>query len=158
MKKFRDFLPSAVDEMVTHTARIEIEATQAEIREKLAPVFASQLAQEEAQAVDLLRDRVKESHLAVAGLDNTLEQLQEGKLEVLVIGRGLSQRGGRCTQCQFVLARTSGECPYCGGQIEDSLDLGEEIVRIAEDQSVSIDFVEGSTVEDLGGVGGLLRF
>jgi peptide subunit release factor 1 (eRF1) len=158
VKKFREFLPAAIDEMVIHTARIEIDATSAEIREKLAPVFASQLDQEEAQAVDLLRDRVKESHMAVAGLDNTLEQLQEGKLEVLVIGRGLSQRGGRCTKCQFVLARTGGECPYCGGQIEDSLDLGEEIVRIAEDKSVSIDFVEGTTVEDLGGVGGLLRF
>lgn len=157
-KKFTEFLPSAIKDMVIHTDRIQIEATAAEIRQKLAPVFESQLVQEEAQAVDLLRDRVKESHLAVAGLDATLEQLQEGKLEVLVIGRGLSERGGRCTKCGFVLARTSGDCPYCGGAVEDSLDLGEEIIRIAEDQSVEIDFVEQAAVQDLGGVGGLLRF
>lgn len=157
-KKFREFLPAAVNELVIHVDRIEIEATAAEIRQKLAPVFESQLEEEEALAVDLLRDRVKESHLAVAGLDATLEQLQEGKLGVLVIGRGLSQRGGRCSRCHFVLARTSGECPYCGGEVEDSLDLGEEIIRIAEDQSVDIDFVERTAVEDLGGVGGLLRF
>ena len=156
--KFREFLPSALDQMIAHTDRIEIEATSAEIRQKLAPVFENQLAQEEAQAVDLLHDRVKESHMAVAGLDDTLEQLQEGKLKALVIGRGLSQRGGRCTKCSFVLARTSGQCPYCGGEVEDSLDLGEELVRIAEDQSLHIDFVAPSTVEDLGGVGGLLRF
>lgn len=156
--KFREFLPSAVRDMIVHTDRMFVEATPTEIRQKLAPVFENQLAQEEAQAVDLLRDRVEQSHLAVAGLDATLEQLQEGKLEVLVIGRGLSERGGQCNKCGFVLAKTSGDCPYCGGQVEDSLDLGEEIVRIAEDQSVDIDFVEPSALADLGGVGGLLRF
>lgn len=158
VKKFNEFLSSSIQEMIVHTDRMPIDATAAEIRQKLAPVFERHLSQEEAQAVDLLRDRVKESHLAVAGLDDTLEQLQEGKIKVLVIGRGLSERGGRCTKCEFVLARTSGECPYCGGAVEDSLDLGEEIVRIAEDQSVEIDFVEPSALQDLGGVGGLLRF
>ncbi len=158
VKKFTDFVPSSIQEMIVHTDRIQVDATAAEIRQKLAPVFERQLTQEEAQAVDLLRDRVKESHMAVSGLDDTLEQLQEGKLQVLVIGRGLSVRGGSCSKCGFVLARTSGDCPYCGGAVENSLDLGEEIVRIAEDKSVSIEFVERSAVEDLGGVGGLLRF
>lgn len=158
VKHFREFLPAAIDEKVIHTDRISIEATPAEIRRKLAPIFDRQLEQEEAQAVDLLRDRVRESHLAVAGLDKTLEQLQEGKVEVLVIGRGLSERGGRCGKCGFVLARTDGDCPYCGGRVENSLDLGEEIIRIAEDQSVTIDFVERTAVQDLGGVGALLRF
>jgi peptide subunit release factor 1 (eRF1) len=158
VKKFTDFLTASLQEMIVHTDRIQVDATAAEIRQKLAPVFERQLTQEEAQAVDLLRDRVKESHMAVSGLDATLEQLQEGKLQVLVIGRGLSERGGSCSKCGFVLARTSGDCPYCGGAVEDSLDLGEEIIRIAEDKSVSIEFVERSAVDDLGGVGGLLRF
>lgn len=158
VKKFTDFLPSAIQEMVVHTDRMPVEATDAEIHQKLAPVFERHLTQEEAQAVDLLRDRVNGDHLAVAGLDDTLEQLQEGKIRVLVIARGLSERGGRCKKCSFILARTSGECPYCGGEVEDSLDLGEEILRIAEDQSVEIDFVEASALHDLGGVGGLLRF
>lgn len=158
VKKFSDILPSSITDMIIHTDRMQIDATAAEIRKKLAPIFQSQLNQEEAEAIDLLRDRVRESHRAVAGLDRTLEQLQEGKVEVLVIGRGMAETGGRCTKCQFVLARTSGKCPYCGGEVEDSLDLGEEIVRIAEDQSVDIDFVEASALQDLGGVGGLLRF
>ncbi|MFP4623706.1 MAG: VLRF1 family aeRF1-type release factor [Gemmatimonadota bacterium] len=158
VKKFREFLPDAIDRMVAHTDRMEIDATASEVRQKLAPLFEARIQEEEARAVDLLRDRVRESHLAVAGLDNTLEQLQGGKLQTLVIGRGLSQQGGRCEQCRFVLARTTGTCPYCGGNVRDSLDLGEELVRIAEDQSVHIDFVEPSTLGDLGGVGGLLRF
>lgn len=156
--QFREFLPSAIDQRIIHTDRMPITATAVDIREKLAPVFAQQLEEEEARAVDLLRDRVRESHMAVAGLDATLEQLQGGKIETLVIGRGLSTRGGRCTQCDFALAATAGECPYCGGEVQDSIDLGEEIVRIAEDQKLHIDFVEPSAVSDLGGVGGLLRF
>lgn len=158
VKKFREILPDSIDRMIVHTDRIDIDATAPEIRKKLAPFFDAQLQEEEARAVNLLRDRVKEDHKAVAGLDDTLEQLQEGKLQTLVIGRGLDQAGGRCDQCRFILARTSGECPYCGGSVQNSIDLGEELVRLAEDQSVEIDFVEPTAVADLGGVGGLLRF
>ncbi len=158
MTKFREFLPSSLEEMVAHTDRMDIEASAADIRRKLAPVFEERLAEEEARAVDLLHDRVEHSHKAVAGLDDTLGRLQEGKLEALIIARGLSRDGGRCDTCDFVLSRSSGECPYCGGNVEDSLDLGEEMVRIAEDQGIHIDFVQPSAIDDLGGVGGLLRF
>jgi peptide subunit release factor 1 (eRF1) len=158
VKKFTEFLPSSLQDMIVHTDRMDIDATAVEIRRKLGPVFEQRLAEEEARAVDLLRDRVENSHKAVAGLDSTLERLQEGKLAALVIARGMAEAGGRCATCNFVLARTEGECPYCGGAVENSLDLGEEIVRIAEDQGLEIDFVEPTAVHDLGGVGGLLRF
>jgi peptide subunit release factor 1 (eRF1) len=158
VKKFREFLPSALDRMVAHTDRVEIEASSSEVRQKLAPHFEDRLVEEEARAVDRLRDRVRESHKAVAGADDTLEQLQEGKLESLIIARSFAGAGARCEQCGFVLAHTSGPCPYCGGAVHDSVDLGEELLRVAEDQQLRIHFVEPSAIEDLGGVGGLLRF
>jgi rubrerythrin len=158
VKKFREFLPSAVDRMVTQTDRVAIDATASEIRDRLAPFFQSQLLEEEARAVDRLRDRVRESHKAVAGPTATLEQLQGGKLETLVIARGFDQTGGSCSRCGFVLAGTSPPCPYCGGDVRGSVDLGEALLRIAEDQGLHIDLVEPSALEDLGGVGGLLRY
>lgn len=158
VKKFQEFLPDAIQKLIIHTDRIEMEASDAEIRSKLAPVFEERLSQNEARAVDELRDRVRESHKAVAGFADTLEQLQEGKIQTLVIARGADRIGGRCSKCDFLLDRTSGECPYCGGEVHNDVDLVEEMVRMAEDQSAEIEFVAGESVADVGGVGGLLRF
>lgn len=156
--KFMEFLPEHIRQKVIHTDRLEIDASAAEIHQKLAPVFRERLEREEAEAVDLLRSRVRESHMAVAGIPDTLEQLQEGKIRTLIIARNLEERGGRCDTCGFLLARSNGACPYCGGSVSDGVDLVEEMVRMAEDQATEIDFVAGSTLADLGGVGGLLRF
>lgn len=158
VKKFMEFLPEHILKKVVHTDRMELDATPTQIREKLAPVFERQLDEEEARAVEVLHERVREDHKAVSGFDKTLEQLQEGKVETLVVARGLRKQGGRCTKCSFILNRTSGDCPYCGGRVEDSVDLVEEIVRLGEDQNLHLEFVAASAVEDLGGVGGLLRF
>ena len=158
VKKFCDILPDHIQKKVVHTDRAEIDATAAEVRERLAPVFARHLEREEAEAVDLLRERVRESHKAVSGFPDTLEQLQEGKIETLIIARASDARGGRCDKCSFLLARTSGHCPYCGGDVSDGIDLVEEMVRMAEDQDARIGFVAASTLDEVGGVGGLLRF
>ncbi|MEJ2502659.1 MAG: hypothetical protein P8177_04970 [Gemmatimonadota bacterium] len=96
--------------------------------------------------------------MAVSGPGDTLEQLQEGKLDTLVIARGLESSGGRCGKCGFVLERASGSCPYCGGELHDGVDLAEEMVRMAQDQGITIEFVAGSTLDEYRGAGGLLRF
>lgn len=158
VQKFREFLSEPVKELVAGTDRMDIDASAAEIRERLSPVFEARLREEEARVVQLLRERVQESHRAVAGLDSTLEELQEGKLEALVIARGLDDEGGRCDGCGFFLASANGSCPYCGGAVRDGVDLGEAMVRMAADQGIPVDFVPASALGELGGVGGLLRF
>lgn len=158
VKKFSEVLPDPIREKVVHTDRAEIDATAPEIRERLAPVFRRHLETEEAEAVNLLRERIREAHKAVGGFDDTLEKLQEGKVETLIIARASEARGGRCGKCGFLLARTTGACPYCGGDVTDGIDLVEEMVRMAEERDARIGFVAASTLDDFGGVGGLLRF
>ena len=156
--KFMDFLPEQIRKLVVHEDRAEIDATASQIRERLAPVFQRHLERDEAEAINLLRERIREDHKAVSGWARTLEQLQEGKIQTLIIARDTEVSGGRCEKCRFLLARTSGDCPYCGGTVADGVDLVEEMVRMAEDQSARIGFVAASTLDDVGGVGGLLRF
>jgi len=150
VQKFREFLPESARTLITHEDRMDIEATPPEIRERLDPVFQRRTTEEEARVVQLLRDRVREAHRAVAGLDDTLEELQEGKLGALVIARELDHEGGRCESCGFFLSRLADGCPYCGGDIRRGIDLGEA--------SIDVDFVPASALGELGGVGGLLRY
>jgi peptide chain release factor subunit 1 len=158
VKRFTDYLPQSIQGMIIHTDGIELDASVEEVRRKLAPAFERRLEEEEARSADLLRDRVRESHLAVAGFENTLEQLQAGKVQTLVVARDLHQQGARCEQCGFLFASPTESCTYCNGDIQLSVDLVEEVLRLAGDQDVTVEFVARSALDDLGNVGGLLRF
>jgi peptide subunit release factor 1 (eRF1) len=157
-KRFIEYLPQALQETIIHTDGIEIEATPAEIRAKLAPVFERRLQEQEARAVDQLRERVRQAHKAVAGFDQTLEQLQAGKLQNLVLARDVDRAGAQCQKCDFLFAGPTGTCAYCDGPVRDGVDLVEEILRMAGNQDLPVDFVSAAALDDMGGVGGLLRF
>ena len=158
VKRFRELLPQHLQEKVVHTENAPIHAATPEILERLAPFFAQQAQQEEINAADLLHDRVGQNHLAVAGFQDTLSQLQEGRVDTLVVARDLERNGAHCLQCGFFLAVEDHACPYCGGELKHDIDLTEAMIRIAEEQEVSLAFVPPESVADLDGVGALLKF
>lgn len=155
---FREFLPPSISERIVHEAAASVEEPAPGVVARLRDFFEMQALRARAESIDRLRERVRTGHYAVAGIDQALEQLQEGKVETLVIARDLSFSGGQCTQCSFVLARRGGECPYCGGTVRDGIDLAESMVRMATEQEADVAFVESDIMRDLDGVGALLRF
>ena len=156
--RFREFLPQPIAQRIAHTGHAPLDEAPAAIITRLADFFETQALRARAEAIDLLRERVRTGHYAVAGADDALEQLQEGKVETLVIARNFESQGGQCTQCKFVLARSGGECPYCGGDVRDGIDLAESMVRIATEQEADVAFVEADVLRELDGVGALLRY
>lgn len=156
--RFMEFLPAELQAKVVHVGPAPVVAGNAEILERVAPIFQEQVEREVAGAVGVLRDRIANGHLAVAGVSGTLQQLQEGKLDTLVVSRDLEHEGARCLRCGFYLARSDSACPYCGGQLEVGVDVAEAMVRMAEEQEISVAFADPESVVDIGGVGGLLKF
>ena len=155
---FREFLPQQINDRIGHVGHGQMEETASELMSLHRDYFETQALRVRAESIDLLRERVRTGHFAAAGVDNTLEQLQEGKVETLVIARDLEGEGAQCTQCRFVLARRSGPCPYCGGSLRDGIDLAESMIRIATAQEAGVAFVERDVLRELDGVGVLLRF
>lgn len=156
---FLDFLPENLKKRVVHTMQAPIGAPVSDVLERARPFFIQQVERAEEEVVGLLRDRVQQRHFATSGFRDTLEQLQEGKVETLVIARDVERDGAQCTQCNFYMVRRNdGRCPYCGGDTRDEVDLVETMIRMAADQDVGIEFVEPQALSDLNGVGALLRF
>lgn len=158
VRRFEEFLSAHVREKVVHTAHAPVDAPTAHILERLRPFFEQLNEQETAAAVDVLRERVGQDHMATSGFHRTLEQLQEGKVETLVVGRGLEREGAKCEKCGFFLVRRDAPCPYCGGEVRDGIDLPEEMVRMAAEQAVTLEFVPPDAISDFDGIGALLRF
>jgi peptide subunit release factor 1 (eRF1) len=155
---FRELLPKQITDRILHTAHARLGAPAAEIGRLVETVLDDLSRRTEAAALDLVQDRVRQSHFATAGLHDTLVQLQEGKVERLVVARDLEKDGVQCTQCGFYLVHRDGACPYCGGTLRDGVDLVESMIRIAADQEVGVDFVAGDTMRELKGVAALLKF
>jgi peptide chain release factor subunit 1 len=155
---FVDFLPNSVAAKVVHEAHASMESTPAQLLERLAPFFEEDALRERAEVIERVRDRVRNRHFAIAGINDTLEQLQEGKVDTLVVARDLEHEGVQCTACKFYLLRRDGTCPYCGGELRDGVDLVESMLRMAAEQDVAIEFADPGPLRELDGVGALLRF
>jgi peptide subunit release factor 1 (eRF1) len=155
---FLDFLPQQQRDKVVHMEHAPVLAGTAEILQRLAPYFERQAQEQRMRAADLLHDRVEHQHLAVSGFDDTLTQLQEGRVDTLVLARDLEYHGAHCRHCDFYLARQDFTCPYCSSDLEHGVDLAEAMIRLAEEQEVRLEFVAPEAVLDLGGVGALLKF
>src|SRR5690606_11553851 len=150
VKQFQEFLPAALQAKVAHAEHGPIDASPAEVVQRLGPWFEARRAEREQEAIELVRDRVHHQHLAVSRFATTLERLQEGKVAQLVLARNIERHGARCTRCGYYLAAGT-ECPYCGGPLRDGIDLVDAVVRLAEERDVPIQFVPTPALADLGG-------
>lgn len=156
--KFREFLPAQINEMVVYTGPMGVDEPAAEILERLEPHLQAERQKEGQQLLQELRGRIKQDYLATAGFQSTLSALQEGRVDSVVIAKELERRGIRCTKCGFVFARGIERCPYDGAPVESDIDIVEEVIRLAEEHKLEIEFVPTEDMSDLAGVGALLRF
>ena len=158
VRAFEEFLPDHLRQRVAHTTTGAVDTPTPEILHKLSDFFAEQHQRSLAEVVGVLAERVRQNHYATSGFHETLEQLQEGKVDTLVIARDAEREGAQCMKCGFYLPRVGAQCPYCGGETRDSIDIVEVMIRMAADQNASVEFVEPGSLPEYRGVGALLRF
>jgi peptide subunit release factor 1 (eRF1) len=158
VKNFMELLPAALLDLVVHTAHASVAESAPAVLQRLEGFFIEQVQRETEETLNEIRDRVKNRHLASSGAEDTLVQLQEGKVDRLVVARDMAQKGSQCQKCGFFLARQEGPCPYCGGHTENGVDLAEAMIWIAQEQDVPIEFAGPGALSDLDGVGAFLKF
>lgn len=113
----------------------------------------------EKEAVERLAAEVaRGSGRAATGMARTLAALESGRVETLVVNGSFRAEGVRCTSCGHM--DVGGErCAVCGSAVDRIPDLVEEAVESALRQRCRVETIAGgAALEDLGGVGALLRF
>ncbi|HEX6250920.1 MAG TPA: Vms1/Ankzf1 family peptidyl-tRNA hydrolase [Gemmatimonadaceae bacterium] len=156
--KFKEFLPDRLRKMIVHTGQTRVDQPASQVLAELEPHLEAERARGSKEVLDQVRDRVSQDYLATAGFQSTLTALQEGKVDTLIIAQDQDREGARCTQCGFLFAREVETCPYDGASTTTGVDVVEEAIRLAETQGADIEFVAATAVQDLRGVGALLRF
>jgi peptide chain release factor subunit 1 len=105
-----------------------------------------------------LKEEILKHGLAVYGLKDTIEAVKNGHLELLLVSKGYKQRGWICEKCQLVDSDIKDKCPNCSGNLSQ-VDVIEEVIEFAQRTGTKIEFADDNLIlQELGGVGGLLRF
>jgi peptide chain release factor subunit 1 len=144
--------------------RIEVDLSSAnddEIRRALAKLVDEDEKECERDALDRLAAGVGSGGRGVGGPEDTLEALNERRVQTLLLEPAWDRRGTRCQSCGLLMLEESGDgrCPADGGPLEVLEHLREGTIEAALAQGADVMVVRHHP--DLGpfqGIGAILRF
>jgi len=139
--QFMDMLPDHLRKRVIGTMPLELDASLLEVREK-AEELARQAYADRTQALahDLIVQASK-GDMAVMGLEDTLEALQQGQVYQLLFTEDYSPPPGmvkRCQNCNYLTTAETETCPLCGGEMRVMVDPVNNIARRAIAQGAQV--------------------
>lgn len=110
---------------------------------------------------EIVKRFIKESHkdgLAVAGLEPTLNKLNRGEIQTMLVTRFFSQPGMQCPECGF-LYLTRKTCSVCHKPTEKVMDIVDHAVENALNSSCRVKHISPpSDLDAYGKIGGFLRY
>ena len=124
------------------------------------PKMEEHESQREREALDRLVEGVNAGGRGVAGLESTLEALNEQRVGKLVVNFGFNAAGTQCPQCGSLYAAGVASCPADGTATEQRDSIAESAIERALAQSADVIVLRfhGDDLEPLGGIGAVLRF
>jgi len=130
--------------------------SRTELEKRIEPFVEKHEREREVVLVDGLLD---DSRAVVIGIDETLVQLQQGRIRNLAVVKGLDGSLRQCLKCSWADRTQEPACPACGGERE-VVKLREALPQLARRYSVSVEVVAGEAarrLQEAGGMGAWLR-
>jgi hypothetical protein len=109
-------------------------ANESDVRDAIAGVIDAKRAAEAARALAELTETTR----VVRGVTDTLEALNERRVQTLLLSRDFSAAGGRCPTCGLLLAQAGDPCPADGTPPTATADLREAAVQAALLQDATV--------------------
>lgn len=154
-----------VSERVIEVVSLDINAPEHEVLEETMEAMKAYDAENDAEKVERLLDEYRAGGLAVVGSQDTLEALSMGMVEELIIAASQQEVEGDREDVEILSEHEVTE-PVVGGndggiaELEaDSVIVAADLVARARQTAARVTFIEDhSLLEDVGGVGALLRY
>ena len=159
--RFEDLLADEVrDRLAPEKADVDLSsATEAEVRSEVEQIVLEDERRGERDVLDRFGDAVGSGSRAAAGLADTLEALNERRVQTLLLGPGFDRVGGRCPSDGMLVADPDGKCPGDGTPLQRIDHLREAVVEAAVFQDADVlAITHHPEREPRDGIGALLRF
>jgi peptide chain release factor subunit 1 len=154
----KDFLPKELKNEILDLIDVDFDEADGYLISMAEEVVLKDEKETVSKNVIRLKEEILKHGLAVYGLKETIDEVKNGQIELLLVSKGYKQRGWICEKCQLVDSGIKDKCPNCSGKVSP-VDVIEEVIEFAERTGTKIEFVDDNPIlQELGGVGGLLRF
>jgi len=152
----RDELPTVLQKDVVLVEEDLGWMSRSEIQKRIAPMVASREQERESKLVNEL---LSSDRAVTQGIDETLAQLQQGRLRRIVVSKGFSADGRQCLKCGQVNRTADPVCPACNGE-RKAAGLRAILPILARRHHVAVEIVSGEAARRLQqaeGIGGWFR-
>jgi peptide chain release factor subunit 1 len=153
---FKDMLPPHLQQRVVDIIDVDIDDEHTLFKESFDRMHEQEESQSH-QAVQQLKQEILKDGLAVYGLEDTLQAVKRGQVDILLIEKDYKVKGCLCEHCQILKAGPIKDCPVCGGPVTEA-DVLEEIIEFAERTDAKLEFTNDEELSKLGHIGGILRY
>jgi peptide subunit release factor 1 (eRF1) len=122
-----------------------------EILKHLQPHFADWERDHQAALVHSVSE---EERGTIHGFDETLAQLQRGKVRTLLLARDVDATVRQCAECGWIDRSAVPACPACGGKRGETT-LRAVLAELLRQHNVELEIVSGEAGERLKQIGGM---
>jgi hypothetical protein len=124
----------------------------------VAAALAEHEKARELQVIDGLVGQALRGGLAVLGIEDVVQALNQGRVHKLVMEADLARTGWRCDNCDALGITTNETCPYCNGSLRSVPNLGEALIARTLGEQGEVEIVaHGNKLHSYRGVGAFLR-
>ncbi len=114
--------------------------------------------EEKKEIVSRFIEESQRNGLAVSGLESTLNKLNRGEIQTLLVTRFYSQPGTHCPECGFLYLNREN-CSVCSKSTEKVQDIVDHAVENALNSSCRVKHINPpSGLDAYGKIGGFLRY
>jgi hypothetical protein len=159
--RFEDLLADAVrDRLAPKKADVDLSsATEAQVQSEVEQIVLEEDRRDERETLDRFQNALGAGTRAAAGLPDTLQTLNERRVQTLVLAPGFDREGGRCPSDGMLFPDPHGRCPGDGTPLQRVEHLREAVVQAAVFQDADVLVVSHYPErEPPDGIGALLRF
>jgi hypothetical protein len=125
--------------------------SRAELQERIAPILTDHERERESRLVENL---LSGQQGVTIGIDETLTELQHGKIRSLAVAKGFSCDLHQCVRCGWLDRTADSVCPACGGE-RQSVTLRESLPGLVRHHQAAVEVVSGEAARMLQGIGGM---
>jgi peptide subunit release factor 1 (eRF1) len=157
---FLDNLDQRTRERIAAGFQCDTNCTPAEVAEKVEPIQREVEEREELETLDKLQSLL--TTRAVAGLEDTLDMLNQQRVMTLLLDDGREIPGGLDRETGMLTSQTEGTLAATGNEVFPESDLFEIMLERALEQGASLELIRSEAarqkMQDLGPAAAILRF
>jgi peptide chain release factor subunit 1 len=160
--ELKTLLPDRWKRSIAGTLSLSADSPDSEIIRESEKLIVSEERRTEDQIISRLITEAAKNHLAVTGLENTLEALQENRIKELVYSEGIHLQGSECIENGELFTGKVKTCPFCNKETKKSEDLLESLIVKVVENGGTVEQARGKSAERFKeshqGIGAFLRF